>query len=153
MSASTDRIERQVLLKAPRERVWRALTHAPEFGEWFGVDFADQQFVPGEPTTGHMTNKGYEHMALRIVIERIEAERLFSFRWHPFAIDATKDYSDEPMTLVQFELRDAEGGTMLTLVESGFDRVPLARRAEAFKMNSGGWDSQMKRIAKHVSSA
>lgn len=146
MNASTDRIERHVLIKAPRPRVWRALADAEAFGEWFGVKLKGKRFVPGEAVEGPLTYPGYEHVVWKVVIERMEPERLFSFRWHPYAIDPAVDYSHELTTLVVFELEDAPGGTLLRLVESGFDGLPSARYADAFRMNSSGWDEQMKNI-------
>lgn len=123
---STDRIERQILLRAPRRRVWRALTDSGEFGTWFGVT-VEGTFTLGAHVRGAITHPGYEHVVFDITIERMEPERLFSWRWHPHAVQPGVDYSAEPTTLVAFELADAPGGTMLTAVESGFDQVPLAR--------------------------
>lgn len=153
MNTPTDRIERKILLKAPRSRVWRALSDAAEFGSWFGVDFTGKSFVPGREVRGKITYPGYEHIVMQVLIERMESERLLSWRWHPAAIDPSADYSQEPTTLVVFELEEVEGGTMLTVVESGLDRIPLARRATAFRMNSEGWDAQIRNIEKHVATA
>ena len=150
MNTSTDRIERKILLKAPRSRVWRALSDAAEFGAWFGVDFRGKAFVAGKPVQGKVTYPGYEHVLMEVQIERIEPERLLSWRWHPAAIDTSVDYSDEPTTLVVFELTEVDGGTLLTVVESGLDKIPLARRATVFRLNSSGWDEQMRNIEKHV---
>jgi uncharacterized protein YndB with AHSA1/START domain len=150
MNTSTDRIERKILLKAPRARVWRALSNAAEFGSWFGVDFKGKSFVAGKPVRGQVTYPGYEHIAMEVLIEKIVPEQILSWRWHPAAIDPSVDYSQEPMTLVVFELKEEEGGTLLTVVESGLDKIPLARRADVFRMNSSGWDQQMKSIEKHV---
>lgn len=150
MNASTDRIERKILLKAPRSRVWRALANAEEFGEWFRVSLNGQAFVAGQRTRGHITYPGYEHLVFDVLVERMKPERLLALRWHPAAIDPAVDYSKEPTTLVEFELTEVEGGALLTLVESGFDKIPPERRLEAFRMNSGGWDEQMKNIEKHV---
>jgi uncharacterized protein YndB with AHSA1/START domain len=150
MRQTTDRIERKVLLKAPRARVWRALSDAEEFGNWFGVRFRDQTFSPGQRAHGQITYPGYEHLVFEIWIERMEPEKLLSWRWHPAAIEPNVDYSAEPTTLVVFELEDAKGGTLLSVVESGFDDIPPHRRLDAFRMNSGGWDEQMKNIGKHV---
>jgi uncharacterized protein YndB with AHSA1/START domain len=147
---STDRIEKKVFLRAPRSRVWRAISTPEEFGAWFGAKL-DGAFAPGARVSGRITIKGYENLPLEITIERIEPERLFSYRWHPYAIDPKIDYSSEPMTLVEFRLEEAPGGTQLTVIESGFDRIPEARRAEAFRMNEGGWASQLKNIERHVS--
>ena len=150
MNTSTDRIERKVLLKAPRARVWRALSDAAEFGSWFGVDFKGKSFVAGKQVRGMVTYPGFEHVTMEITIERVVPERLLPWRWHPAAIDPKVDYSQEPTTLVVFELQEVDGGTMLTVVESGLDKIPLARRADVFRMNSSGWDQQMKSIKKHV---
>jgi uncharacterized protein YndB with AHSA1/START domain len=147
--ASTDRIEKEVVVKAPRARVWRALTDAAEFGKWFGVEMHDS-FAPGARARGKITHPGYEHLTLDVTVERMEAERLFSWRWHPYAVDPEKDYSGEPTTLVECELTDVPGGTRLRIVESGFDRIPLARRAEAFRMNSEGWSIQAQNIARYL---
>jgi uncharacterized protein YndB with AHSA1/START domain len=150
MNTSTDRIERKVILKAPRARVWRALSDAGEFGSWFGVDFTGKSFVAGQSVRGKVTYPGYEHLTMEVVIERIVPQQLLSWRWHPAAIDPKVDYSQEPTTLVVFELQEVDGGTMLTVVESGLDKIPLARRADVFRMNSSGWDQQMESIKKHV---
>ena len=148
--ASTDRIEKTVTLRAPRARVWRALTTADEFGSWFRVKL-DGAFTEGATVRGKITIPGYEHVTMEMQIERIEPERYFSYRWHPYAVDPKVDYSAEPATLVEFTLEEAGGGTVLTIVESGFDRIPIARRAEAFRMNDNGWTGQIKNIERHVS--
>src|SRR5580704_16474153 len=127
MTTNTDRIEKQVLLKAPRKRVWRALTDSAEFGSWFRVLLNDP-FSPGKEIAGPVLHKGYEHL---------------TWRWKPHAIDPNKDYSHEPTTLVTFELSDAPGGTLLKVTESGFDGIPLERRDTAFRGNSEGWAIQM----------
>ncbi len=150
MNSSTDRIERSTLLKAPRSRVWRALSNAEEFGDWFGVALKGKTFAAGQRVQGQITYPGYEHVVWDVLIERLEPERFFSWRWHPAAIESSVDYSNEPTTLVEFELKDVDGGTLLTVVESGFDGLPPSRRLDAFRMNSGGWDQQMQSIEKHV---
>lgn len=150
MNTSTDRIERKVLINAPRARVWRAVSNASEFGDWFGVDFKGKTFVAGKHVQGKITYPGYEHLTMDVLIERIVPEQLLSWRWHPAAIDPKVDYSQEPTTLVEFELKDADGGTLLMVVESGLDKIPLARRADVFRMNSSGWDQQMENVKKHV---
>jgi uncharacterized protein YndB with AHSA1/START domain len=150
MNTSTDRIERKVHIKAPRARVWRALTDAGEFGDWFGVNFKGKTFVAGKHIQGKITYPGYEHLTMDVLIERIVPEQLLSWRWHPAAIDPKVDYSQEPTTLVVFELKEVDGATMLTVAESGLDKIPLARRADVFRMNSSGWDEQMENIKKHV---
>jgi len=150
MSESTDRIERELLLKAPRSRVWRAVSTAEEFGAWFGLNLAGKQFVAGESVSSNITFEGWEHLVCEMQIDRVEPESYFSYRWHPYAVDPAVDYSQEPTTLVEIVLEDADGGTRLRLVESGFDQIPVERRAEAFRMNSGGWTAQMESIAKYV---
>lgn len=150
MTSSTDRIEREILLKASRSRVWRALVNAEEFGRWFGVALEGKKFVTGQRTQGQVTYPGYEHLTFDVLVERIEPARSIAFRWHPAAVDAAVDYSKEPSTLVVFELKEAKGGILLTVVESGFDQLPPSRRDEAFRMNSGGWTIQMANIEKHV---
>ena len=153
MNTSTDRIERKIVLKAPRARVWRALTHVEEFNSWFGVRLRGKQFAAGERFTGNITYPGYEHLTMEVTIQQCEPEKLLSWRWHPHAVEAQKDYSGEPTTLVEFRLEDAVGGTSLTVVESGFDQVPVERRLTAFRANSGGWEIQMQNIQKHVETA
>jgi uncharacterized protein YndB with AHSA1/START domain len=149
MSSPTDRIETKILLKAPRARIWRALSNAEEFGNWFGVALQGKSFRAGERVQGRVTYPGYEHVIFDVSIERMEPETLLSWRWHPAAVDPAVDYSHEPTTLVVFELQETQSGTLLSISESGFDQVPTTRRAEAFRLNSGGWDGQMDNIAKH----
>jgi uncharacterized protein YndB with AHSA1/START domain len=145
----TDRIEKTIELKAPVSRVWRALTDHREFGAWFRVKL-ESPFVPGQPSRGQITWPGYEHYTWEAVIQQMEPERLFSFTWHPYALDLKRDYSAEPPTLVEFRLEPTATGTLLRLTESGFDRVSADRRAEAFRMNDNGWMQQMKNIEEHV---
>jgi uncharacterized protein YndB with AHSA1/START domain len=147
----TNQIEKRIELKAPVARVWRALTDYREFGEWFRVKL-EGPFVPGQASRGHITYPGYEHLKWEAVVQTMEAERLFSFTWHPYAIDPDQDYSSEPSTLVEFRLEPIDGGTLLVLTESGFDQIPEGRRIDAFRMNDGGWTEQMKNIASHVAS-
>ena len=144
-----DRIEKTIDIKAPRSRVWRALTDHKEFGAWFRVKL-DGPFVPGQVSRGQITHPGYEHLKWEAVVQKVEPERLFSFTWHPYAIDPNTDYSAEPPTLVEFTLEDAAGGTRLRVVESGFDKIPTHRRDEAFRMNDGGWTAQMRNINDYV---
>jgi uncharacterized protein YndB with AHSA1/START domain len=143
---STDRIEKRVVLRAPRSRVWRAISNSEEFGTWFRITL-DGAFAEGRTVRG-----SHGQFKVEMLVERIEPERYFSYRWHPYPNDPAVDYSAEPMTLVEFTLEDAEGGggTALTIVESGFDRIPLARRSEAFRMNDGGWAGQIKNLAAYV---
>jgi uncharacterized protein YndB with AHSA1/START domain len=160
MTSSTDRIEKRVFLRAPQERVWQAISDATQFGDWFGVEF-DGTFAPGaqltakirptkaDPKVAKMQER-YTGMAMAIYVETIEPITVFSFRWHPFAIDSTVDYSREPMTLVTFTLEPAGDGTTLTIVESGFDAIPLERRADAFEANNEGWELQAQMIEKYL---
>jgi len=150
--SSTDRIEKRIELNAPLARVWRALTDHREFGEWFRVKL-EAPFAPGKTTRGRITYPGYEHVIMEVVVRTMETERLFSFHWHPYAVDPRIDYSKEPSTLVEFKLEKTPAGTLLVVTESGFDSIPAARREEAFRMNSGGWTEQMKNIQTHVSRA
>src|SRR5262245_54189120 len=145
MITSTDRIEKRVFLRAPRDRVWRAIITPEEFGAWFRVEF-DGAFAEGAAVRGHITYPAYGHLTKEMVVERIEPVRLFAYRWHPAAIAPKVDYSSELMTLVEFHFEDAPGGTLLKIVESGFDRIPLARRPDAFRMNEGGWAEQAENI-------
>ena len=160
MGNVSDYIEKKITLRAPVGRVWRAISDSAQFGAWFGVRF-DGPFVPGQPISGRIAptqadpevaklQKPYEGRAFDITIDRIEPERLFSFRWHPFAIEPGVDYSKEPFTLVVFELAKVAGGTLLTITESGFDGIPLERRAAAFTANEGGWEHQTKLIEKYL---
>ena len=153
MDKSTDRIERTILLKAPRARVWKALSDSKEFGEWFGVDFQGKPFIAGQSLMGQITYPGYEHLVMEVLIEHIVPERLLSWRWHPAAVETSVDYSQEPMTLVVFDLEETAGGVSLRVVESGFDKIPAARRAAAYRMNGSGWDEQMRNIEKHVAAS
>jgi uncharacterized protein YndB with AHSA1/START domain len=143
-------IERQVEIAAPVSRVWRALTDYRQFGEWFLVKM-DGPFVAGKPIGGQITHPGYEHLRMEIVIKAIEPETLFSYTWHPYAVDPKVDYTKEASTLVEFRLQATAGGTLLTVTESGFEKIPSERRAEAFLRNDGGWKQQMKNIEAYVS--
>ena len=145
----SDRIEKRIELKAPVSRVWRALTDHREFGAWFRVKL-DGPFVPGQVSRGQITYPGYEHLKWEAVVQKMEPEWLFSFTWHPYAVDPKADYSQEPPTLVEFRLEKTASGTLLVLTESGFDKIPSQRRLEAFRMNEGGWTEQMKNIDVYV---
>jgi uncharacterized protein YndB with AHSA1/START domain len=159
-NTSTDRIEKKILLRAPRARVWRAITNAEEFGSWFGMKL-EGSFAPSTRITGRIVptkvdpevakmQEPYSGKEFDFTVDRIEPMRLFSFRWHPFAVDPGVDYSKEPTTLVVFELEEVSGGTMLTITESGFDQIPLARRAQAFSANEKGWQIQTTLIEKYL---
>ena len=145
----SNQIEKSIELKAPVARVWRALTDHREFGEWFRVKL-DGPFVPGQVSRGQITWPGYEHVKWEAVVQKIEPERLFSFTWHPYSVDPGKDYSQETPTLVEFRLEKTATRTLLFVTESGFDKVPSERRAEAFRMNDRGWSQQLENIEKHV---
>jgi uncharacterized protein YndB with AHSA1/START domain len=146
---NTDRIEKRVVLHAPRSRVWRALTNAKEFGTWFRISL-DGEFAEGGAIWGRMQIPGIEHVKVEFQVTRIDPERYFSYRWHPCPVEPGVDYSAEPTTLVEFSLEEAEDGTALTIVESGFDGIPLSRRAEAFRMNNKGWDGQIRNLSQYV---
>jgi uncharacterized protein YndB with AHSA1/START domain len=145
-----DRIEKRIELKAPVSRVWQALTDYREFGKWFRVNL-EGPFVPGQVARGQITHPGYEQYKLELVVQKMEPERLFSYTWHPYALDTARDYSKEPPTLVEFRLEKTPSGTLLVVTESGFDKIPADRRLEAFRMNEGGWAAQIQNIEKHVS--
>ena len=155
-----DRIEKKILLRAPLKRVWRALSDSKEFGAWFGVKF-EAPFQPGVQIRGKIvgtavdsevakTQKQYWHVPFEITIDRIEPERLFSFRWHPYAIEPGVDYSNEPTTLIEFTLEEVTDGVMLTVIESGFDQIPLARRVKAFTANEQGWGRVIRLVEKYL---
>jgi uncharacterized protein YndB with AHSA1/START domain len=157
---NTDCIEKQILLRAPLKRVWQALSNSTEFGKWFGVTF-DAPFEPGAKMAGRAAptqvdadvakgQKPYEGLPFEITIERMEPERLFSFRWHPYAIERGVNYSMEPTTLIAFTLEPVADGVMLTVTESGFDQIPLERRAKAFTANEKGWATQMRLIEAYL---
>ena len=160
MTQQSDCIERKVLLRAPLERVWEAVSDSTRFGSWFGVAF-DGPFVAGQRLIGRIrpttvdeqvakAQEPYAGALFEIAVDRIEPKRLFSFYWHPFAVDPAFDYASEPMTLVSFALEAAPDGTTLTLTESGFDQIFAERRAKAFEMNEGGWAAQMTLIEKYL---
>jgi uncharacterized protein YndB with AHSA1/START domain len=146
---STDRMERQIVLDAPRERVWRALTDVGEFSRWFGVRF-ETPFAPGAEVAGALTSPRYAHVTLRVWIETMDAPDRFAFRWHPHALDPDVDYSKEPTTLVTFTLESVDGGTLLRVVETGFDAIPESRRALALMAVTNGWAAQLKNVARHL---
>ncbi len=146
---SDDRIEKQIDLKAPIARVWQALTDYQQFNAWFGVKL-EKPFMLGQKTSGHITYPGYEHLIMEVAVTAMEPERLFAFTWHPYAVDPAVDYSQEIPTLVEFRLEQIATGTRLRICESGFDKIPAQRRAEAFRMNDGGWTEQIKNIAQYV---
>jgi uncharacterized protein YndB with AHSA1/START domain len=148
----SDHIEKTIDLKAPVSRVWKALTDYREFGAWFRVKL-EGPFVPDKASAGQITYPGYEHVRMQVIVQKIEPERLFSFTWHPYAIELDIDYSKETPTLVEFTLEPTPTGTLLRVVESGFDKIPKHRRDEAFRMNEGGWEEQMRNIARHVRQA
>jgi len=146
--SKTDAIHKELVLKAPPSRVWQAISNAEQFGTWFGAKLRGE-FAAGRTVEGTVSYQGKE-LPLRLLIDRIEPERVLAFRWHPYAIDPSVDYSHEPMTLVELAIAPAPEGTLLTVTESGFDQIPEARRAKAFEMNSGGWAAQLDNIARHV---
>jgi uncharacterized protein YndB with AHSA1/START domain len=161
--SETDRIQKKTILRAPLDRVWLAISDSTQFGAWFGVAF-DGPFVAGKPLKGKVvptrvdpeaakSQETYAGAAFDITVDRVEPMKLVSFRWHPFAVDPKVDYSAEPTTLVTFELEKVAQGTQLTITESGFDRVPLARRAKAFEMNDRGWAAQVGLIQKYLAHA
>ncbi len=144
-----DRIEKQIELAAPPSRVWQALTDSRQFGEWFLVSF-EGPFVVGKSVAGRITFPGYEHLRMEVEVKAIEPEHYFSYTWHPYAVDPKVDYTGETPTLVEFRLEATGSGTLLKVNESGFDRIPADRRAEAFRKNTGGWAQQMENIKAYV---
>ena len=155
LTSTTDRIEEHVVLPASRSRVWRALTDPAELGAWFGIDLAGATIAPGADVERHFTIPGHEHMVFAVTIVDVVPEQRFSWRWHPHAMDPAVDYSAEPRTLVTFTLEDAPGGgTLVRVVESGFDAIPVARRVPAINGNTGGWRSQLqKRLPAYLAAA
>jgi len=156
-----DTIRKEVVLKAPLERVWNAIANAGEFGAWFGMRFDQPSFRPNTPMTGFIKStevndevaaaqKPYEGTAFEFHVNDIVPMKSISFSWHPYAVNKTHDYSGEPMTVITFTLEEVADGTRLVLTESGFDRIPLDRRAEAFRANDGGWTAQMTLIEAYL---
>jgi uncharacterized protein YndB with AHSA1/START domain len=152
VTSSTDKIEKRVVLKAPQARVWRAISDSGEFGTWFQMRF-ESPFSEGKALKAQVLVPGYEHVTAEFQIVRISPQDYFAYRWHPYAVDPKVDYSSEPTTLVEFRLTPSGQDTVLTIVESGFDRIPPGRRAEAFRMNDGGWTAQIKNIERYVTTA
>ena len=148
---TTDSIEKHIVLRATRSRVWHALADAEQFGAWFGMKL-EGAFAPGARAHGQIELPGHGNLTIEIAIERMDPETRMSYRWHPYAVESGVDYSNEPTTLVEFQLEEVAEGTRLTVVESGFDRIPAARRAEAFHMNDAGWAEQLQNIARYVAS-
>jgi uncharacterized protein YndB with AHSA1/START domain len=147
-TASTDRIIKTTVLRAPQTRVWNALSDAKQFAEWFGITL-NEPFTVGRTVTGQLTMRG-QTFAIEFSIDRMDPEERFAYRWHPYAIDPKVDYSSEPMTVVEFQLKTVPEGTELTVIESGFDRIPEHRRDEAYRMNTGGWGSQVENLRRYV---
>lgn len=145
----TDRIEKRIEVRAPRSRVWRAIASAEEFGTWFRMAI-DGEFVEGGTVKGRPLHPGFDHMLVDLQVERMQPEQYFAYRWHPYPMDPAVDYSTEPTTLVEFELEESADGTVVTIRESGFDAIPLARRVEAFRMNAKGWTGQAANLERYV---
>jgi uncharacterized protein YndB with AHSA1/START domain len=173
VSMTTNKIEKEVLLRAPVSRVWRSITDAQEFSRWFGFELHGQ-FAPGIAVLGtfrgtldenaiiaHQQSLGVVPSKIRMpgpnttfcTVEKMESERLFSFRWIPYGIDAEADIQSEPTTLVEFHLEAVAQGTRLRIIESGFDAIPAHRRQRAFRMNEGGWTAQLNNVKRHVEGA
>ena len=144
-----DRIEKQIQLQSPRERVWQALTTPREFGAWFGVEFIEGTFAAGERAKLRSTHPGYEHIKFYVTVEKMDRPSYFSWRWIPGA----EQPEGEASTLVEFHLEAADGGTLLKVIESGFDRLTLAYREKAYKDNTGGWEYQTKSIQKYLAAS
>lgn len=150
--STTDKIEKSIEIAAPVSRVWRALTDYKEFGTWFRVKL-DGPFVVGQRAVGHITYPGYEHLRFDAFVKAIEPERYFAYTWTPYPFDTKRDYSKETPTFVAFTLKPTARGTLLHVMESGFDKIPADRRDEAFRMNTGGWEGQMENVKRHVEPA
>jgi len=148
---TTDRIEKDIIIRAPQAHVWRALTDFREFGKWFRAEL-ERPFSPGQRVTGRTTLPGYEHVRFDVTVDRMEPEAYFSYRWHPCCGGEKVDHADEPPTLVEFHLETVPGGTRLRVIESGFDALPAGRRDQAFRMNSAGWIEQLGNVSRHVTS-
>jgi uncharacterized protein YndB with AHSA1/START domain len=157
---TNDRIEKEVVLSAPLDRVWRAISDADEFGRWFGVRF-DGPFVAGASVTGVITPTTVDEDVARAQepyagksdtwqIVAVEPQRRLAFRWHPYAVEDGADYSQEPTTLVEFTLAETSDGVLLRIVESGFDKLPAERRVSAFEHNSEGWAAQTELVRKYL---
>ncbi len=144
-----NKIVKKIDLKAPISRVWKALTDYKEFGQWFCVKI-EGPFVVGQPACGYLTYPGYENLRWEVQVKQMETEKLFSYTWHPYAVDPSVDYSTETPTLVEFRLEEIPDGTRLTVIESGFDKIPDHRRSDAMRMNDGGWEEQLQNIERYV---
>ncbi len=153
MKTAAGQIKKEILLKAPLSRVWHSISNAEAFGTWFGVDLKGKTFTSGSRVHAQFTSPGHEHIVFDVLVEDIEPERLLSFWWHPYAVDPSYDYSTEPTTLVVFGLKQVDGGTLLSVVESGFDKMPPSRGVDAMHMNSGGWDEQLENIKTFIASS
>jgi uncharacterized protein YndB with AHSA1/START domain len=163
VAMNTDRIQKRILLHAPLPRVWQAISDSRRFGTWFGVAF-DGPFLEGTRVAGKIVPTAVDQEVAKLQqphvvksfefsVERVEPMRRIYFRWHPYAIDPSADYSEEPTTLITFELEEQPNGTQLTITESGFDRIPLGRRAAAFTANDAGWEHQVMLIQKYLAMA
>ena len=144
-----DRIEKRIEIAAPVARVWRALTDSREFGDWFKVKL-EGPFVEGKMVGGPLTFPGYEFLRMEVVVKEIRPMSYFSYTWHPYAVNPQTDYSQETPTLVEFQLQELPSGTLLVVTESGFDKLPKERYADAFRMNTRGWEQQLEQIGKYV---
>ncbi|MGO9261554.1 MAG: SRPBCC family protein [Bryobacteraceae bacterium] len=144
------KIEKRIVIRAPRQRVWRALTNFEEFARWFRVEASSSAFESGARVDMVSTHPCGPGAKFFVVVEAMEPERLFSWRWYPGVQPPGADYEAEPSTLVEFRLEDTEGGTLVTVVESGFDRLSLDRRAKAFEENEKGWEIQLAALAEYA---
>lgn len=151
-ATAMNKIEKQIVIRAPRERVWRAITNIAEFSKWFQVESKDA-FAPGARVHMISTHESCPGESFYVFVEEMDAPCKFSWRWHPGRKEAGVDYHDEPTTLVVFLLEEAQGGTLLTITESGFDQISLTRRAAVLKQNTGGWEFMVKQIASYVGQA
>jgi uncharacterized protein YndB with AHSA1/START domain len=155
-----ERIVKNVIIRAPRERVWKALTDSQEFGRWFGAQF-DGPFVAGRSVRGRIApsevatpeeiaSHPYLGKPMVFQIERIEPPHRFSYRWQPLEGRDNPETFNGPSTLVEFTLDETNEGTRLTVTESGFSSIPTARRKSAYESHEGGWSVQVQRVRVHI---
>lgn len=150
LNRSLNQIQRSTFIRAPRSRVWRALTDISEFCRWFSAETDDPAFLPGVHIRLRSTYPGpYYGMQFSVDVAEIVPEQTFSWRWHPGVKLADEDLSQEPATLVTFRLEDAEGGTLVTVTETGFDQLFASRRERVFEENDSGWKTQMAALERH----
>ena len=142
-------IQKQIVIKSSLSNVWKSLVDYKEFGNWFKATF-ETPFVKGEPSRGHITDPGYDHIKIEITIQEMIYESTFSYQWHPFAVDSDYDYSQDEKTTVTFTLTKDGYATILHLKEVGFFKLPQGRRLQSYQMNEEGWGIQMENIKNYL---